>query len=224
MPDSNAPGSKTCAVRALLYAEDPYENPRLTYPEDLQGWGSYDAVFKTVIEEVRPKLIVEVGTWKGASAVHMATLCKAAGLQSEIVCVDTWLGNWQHWSRREGIGSRVDLHLINGFPTLYFQFLSNVLARGQSDVITPLPLPSVAAAKLFQHYSLKPDVVYIDGDHEYESVNIDLRLWSLVLAPGGVLFGDDHDWPGVNRAVTELVANGGWDLKLERNKFRLRKT
>ena len=59
----------------------------------------------------------------------MAQICRELGLEAEIVCVDTWLGNWQHWSRTEGVGSRVDLRLVNGYPNLYFQFLSNVVSQ-----------------------------------------------------------------------------------------------
>jgi acetyltransferase-like isoleucine patch superfamily enzyme len=209
-------------VRDMLFDQDPYKDPVYVLPEDLQGWGSSDPIFKTIIDAAKPNLIVEIGTWKGASAVHMAALCKAIGLPCEIVCVDTWLGNWQHWSRRDGIGSRSDLRLVSGYPMLYFQFLSNVLAQGHNDIITPLPLPSVAAVKLFEHHGLKPDVIYVDGDHEYESVSTDLRLWSAVLASQGVIFGDDCDWPGVKRAVSEFADTGRWDLQLIGNKFCLR--
>jgi hypothetical protein len=41
---------------------------------DLQGWASTHPIFEKTIETLRPELIVEVGTWKGASAVHMAKL------------------------------------------------------------------------------------------------------------------------------------------------------
>ena len=45
-----------------------------------------------VIADVKPKLIVEVGTWKGASAIYMAKICRKLELNTEIVCIDTWLG------------------------------------------------------------------------------------------------------------------------------------
>lgn len=210
-------------VRRALYAEDPYADLPHRYPKDLQGWGSEAPIFRSVLAELKPRLIVEVGTWKGGSAVHMAAICRELKLPAEIVCIDTWLGNWQHWSRAEGVGSRGDLRIHNGMPRLYWQFMSNVVEMGMQDIITPLPLTGVAGAKLFAHMKLRPDIVYIDGDHEYESVRFDLALWLDVLAPGGVLIGDDYDWPGVRRAVTELVAQGGLEMQAERNKFTLRR-
>ena len=71
--------------------------------------GSDHSVFRRALSEIRPSLIVEVGSWKGASAIHMADLARELDLAAEIVCIDTWLGNWQHWTRKSGPGSREDL-------------------------------------------------------------------------------------------------------------------
>ena len=164
---------------------------------------------------MKPSLIVEVGTWKGASAIHMAKICCRLRLDAEIVCVDTWLGNWQHWARTNGVGSRDDLRLKNGFPSLYQQFLTNVLIEKMDAVITPLPLTSMAAVKLLTHYGLKPDIVYIDGDHGYEAAISDLRGWLPQLSEGGVLIGDDYMFPGVQQAVTELAAEPRWEAEID---------
>lgn len=210
-------------VRSLLFDQDPYVALERTFPVDMQGWASTEPVFRALIEELKPKLIVEVGTWKGASAIHMAGICKELGLGAEIVCVDTWLGNWQHWSRKDGVGSRADLKLVNGYPTLYFQFLSNVVASGFQSVITPLPLTGIAGAKLLAHHAVSPDLIYIDGDHEYESVIADLQAWTALAPPHGVVLGDDYNWPGVRRAVAEIVAEGRWRMELAGGKFVLRR-
>jgi predicted O-methyltransferase YrrM len=209
-------------VRSLLFERDPYVGLEQLRPEDMQGWGSDHAVFRRVLSEVRPSLIVEVGSWKGASAIHMADLVKELGLPAEIVCIDTWLGNWQHWTRKSGPGSRDDLRLMNGFPMLYFQFLSNVVHRKADGIITPFPITSIAAVNLFRNYRLAPEVIYIDGDHEYESVILDLRAWLPLLAPGGVLIGDDFGWPGVRRAAEEVVSEGKWAAEIDGNKFVMR--
>jgi predicted O-methyltransferase YrrM len=57
------------------------------------------------------------------------------------------------------------------------------------------------------------DWVYVDGDHTYESVRIDLELYRAKVRPGGILAGDDYGtegwWQaGVTRSVNELVATG----------------
>lgn len=221
-PSKNEDTKKNLQVRKLLYSEDPYVNIPFSYPKDLQGWDSEHDIFFETIASVKPKLIVEVGTWKGASAMHMAFVCRRLGLEAEIVCVDTWLGNWQHWSRREGgVGSQSDLKIYNGMPRLYYQFLSNVVHCGYEDMVTPLPLTGVAGAKLFEHLKLTPDIIYVDGDHEYESVLFDLRLWIKQLAPGGVLIGDDYTWPSVKRAVGEIMSAENLRIQVVGQKFTL---
>jgi acetyltransferase-like isoleucine patch superfamily enzyme len=209
-------------VRSLLFSEDPYAGFDIALPRDIQGWDSENPLFGKVIADVKPKLIVEIGTWKGASAIHMAKICRELQLDVEIICIDTWLGNWQHWARTSGIGSRIDLRLKNGFPCLYQQFLTNVLIEKMDAVITPLPLTSMAAVKLFIHHSVRPDVIYIDGDHEYEAAISDLRGWLPQLAEAGVLIGDDYMFPGVQRAVTEIDAEQQWKVDVIGNKFLFR--
>jgi hypothetical protein len=103
--------------------------------------------------------------------------------------------------------------------------MSNVTELGHDDVITPLPLTGTAGAKLFTSYDLHPDVVYIDGDHEYESVVMDLRMWLERLSETGALIGDDYGWPGVRRAVNEILADAqNFALETHGNKFTLQRT
>lgn len=193
-------------VRDLVFRQDsPYTGFETNPAEvDLQGWDSEHSVFETHIRSLRPSTIIEVGTWKGGSAVNMATLAQSLGLDTEVVCVDTWLGNWQHWARDTGAGSVADLKLRNGFPQLYYTFLNNVSCRGLQDSITPLPLPAYSAFKFLAHQNVKAQIIYIDGDHEYDAVHLDIRCYWQLLADDGVLICDDIRWPGVRQAVREL--------------------
>lgn len=202
--------ARTYVARPCIFQQnDPYDGFTEYRPLDLQGWGSLDPMFADLLTQLRPRLIAEIGTWKGASAIHQAEISRKLGFDCEIVCVDTWLGNWQHRARPTGEGSISDLCLKSGYPMLYYQFLSNVILSGVDDIITPLPLPSLSAVKLFEHYKLRPNLVYIDADHEYESVSQDLPVWFERLAPGGILCGDDFTWPGVERAVKEFSDRTG---------------
>jgi len=49
------------------------------------------------------------------------------------------------------------------------------------------------------------DLLFIDGDHRYEAVAADLRLWLPSVKPGGVVAMHDIDSPGVRRAFDEAV-------------------
>ena len=176
-------------VRSKLFGEhDPYANFNVGR-YDLQGWASTSDAFEKCINDIKPKLIVEVGTWKGASAVHMARTCLKSYDDFEIVCIDTFLGSVEHWT---GISPYLPKSsLMFGRAPLYEQFLSNVMHRGYQDWITPLPIDSLNAAHILMTMEFKPDLIYIDAGHEYYSVKHDLYMYSQVLRTGGYIIGDD---------------------------------
>ncbi len=173
-------------VRNLLFKDhDPYKDLELR-GLDMQGWSSTDAVFKKIIDQVKPSLIIEVGSWKGASAIHMASLAKEHNPDVEIVCVDTWLGSVEHWDKFAN-----DLKLKNGRLNIYEQFLSNIVHKELQDTITPFPIDSSNAYEWFKNKSIKADLIYIDAGHEYAAVRADLIAYSQILKDGGYLLGDD---------------------------------
>lgn len=167
---------------------------------DLQGWHSTDPIFKKLINEVRPKRIIEVGSWKGASALHMASLTKE--LQTCIYCVDTWLGGVDHL-----LSEKPQDHIPKkeGYPQLYYQFLHNVKESGFGERIFPIPASSCAAAIYLKQKGIKADLIYIDGDHTTHGCLLDIILYQDCLAEGGVMFGDDWAWPTVRSAVTQYL-------------------
>jgi hypothetical protein len=204
---------KTTTIRGRIHQVDPYAGFNVEdYPEDRQGWGSYHPVFAAVLKRLTPKLIIELGSWKGASAIHMAGLCRDMAKQCEVVCVDTWLGSQANYMRPIDEFYR-SLRHVNGFPSLYYTFLGNVKRAGFADVITPLPLPSQLAAQVLRHYGAKADMIYIDAAHDYASVKGDLESYWPLLTENGVLIGDDYvQWPGVTKAANEFAGEMGRPL------------
>lgn len=51
----------------------------------------------------------------------------------------------------------------------------------------------------------KVDLVFIDADHSYNGVSRDIQMYRTKISKNGMLTGHDIDYPGVNRAVNELV-------------------
>jgi len=168
-----------------------YENLDLL-PLDLQGWNGDKPIFKELINEVRPTTIVEIGTWKGQSAINMGKICKELGLQTKIYCIDTWLGSLEFWHGLNDTKER-DLMLKNGYPNVYYQFLSNVVHSGLQDVIIPVPLPSSIGIKLLYQLNIKPELIYIDGSHDYNDVTNDLEsVYKYLVYKDDIVFGDDY--------------------------------
>ena len=195
-------------LAALLHDVSPYEgfDPD-AYAPDLQGWGSDDPIFRELIAAIRPKVIIEVGTWKGASAIHMARVAEELGLDTRIICVDTWLGSPEHFLAQQP-GWRESLLLRNGFPHLYFTFLANVVRSGLSERIIPLPSTSENAAVILRARRIAAELVYIDAAHEEEPAYRDFRLYWDLLSPDGVLLGDDYiAWEGVTRAANRFAVD-----------------
>lgn len=190
---------------------------------DLQGWGSEHPMFQYVIETYKPRLIIEIGTWKGASLMQMAKLTERVGVDAQFICIDTWLGsNAMLWLGEE---YRQSLMLEGGYPTMYRQFIRNIVDRGISDRVFPLPMTSSAAYHLLKRLGVQPDAVYIDAGHEEEEVAIDLNHYFDLLRPGGVMFGDDYSpgWPGVIAAVNKFVAKQLLPLSTAPGKFLVHK-
>jgi len=190
---------------------------------DLQGWGSTHPIFAIVIQAQKPLIVVEVGTWKGASVIHMAKIASKLGLATKFICVDTWLGsNVTLWISDE---YRKMLMLRHGYPTMFRQFIRNITGEGVADSVFPLPMTSSAAYHLLKRLSVFPDVTYIDAGHEEEEVYRDLALYYDLLKPGGVIFGDDYmqPWPGVIAAVNRFCAEKRVLLNSGTGKFMFKK-
>ena len=195
-----------------------YNNLELL-PEDLQGWNGNSGVFHRLIAEINPTRIIEVGTWKGQSAINMAQYCKDINLQTDIICVDTWLGAMEFWGELKDTPER-NLLLKNGYPQIYYQFLSNVVHRGLESYIQPFPTTSLIAARFFKKENITSKLIYLDASHDYEDILIDLKNYYPLLEENSILFGDDYfAWPGVKKAVDEFVSDNNLNLTIEENNF-----
>lgn len=211
-------------LTALFHAQSPYAGfDASRHPHDPQGWGSNHPIFRTLVAELRPKLIVEVGSWKGASAIHLAGLAREFGLDCPVVCIDTWLGSSEH-ILGERPAWRESLRSLHGFPQLYYTFLGNVVRAGHANRIIPLPCPSDTGAIVLRAKGLAADLIYIDAAHEEAAVYRDLADYWPLLAPGGALVGDDFaNYPGVRAAALRFALEIGLAIEDHDAKFVLRK-
>jgi hypothetical protein len=134
----------------------------------------------------------------------MASRLRDLEIDGVVIAVDTWLGAWDHWVHDEWFR---ELGLLDPARGIFATFLTNVRSAGLEDYIVPLPLDSINAAQVLNHFNVFPDVVHIDAGHDHAAVLADIRQWWPLLKPGGLLIGDDYragnDWPGVKRAFDD---------------------
>lgn len=165
----------------------------------VKGWGSNGAVFENLIRRVKPRTIVEVGTFLGASALHMAELTRRLGLETQILCIDDFRG----WA---GFRDRFkNIAMVNGDVLLYYQFLQNVVTFNQTESVLPVPFSSGSALMQLCEWGVWADLVAIDAGHDFFSAWSDINRGYRILRPGGVIFGHDYFTAADNRGVRRAV-------------------
>ena len=92
---------------------------------------------------------------------------------------------------------------ITGIDTKISQFYTDAVAEKYGGRLQALQGLSYDVADTIPDNSA--DLVFIDADHSYEAVRKDIIKFTPKLRPDGILCGHDIDYPGVNRAVNELV-------------------
>lgn len=153
-------------------------------------------------------VVIEVGAWRGGSAIAIADALKGAfpGAKLNVVSVDTWLGAPEFWfeccyfTADRGGG----LQRKHGYPSVFYNFTRNLKLAGHSDVSAPLPLSSLQAVDVLHHWGVQAQAIYIDGAHKKEPAYEDMRHYWRLLEPGGILFGDDASNPGVFSAIVDF--------------------
>lgn len=155
--------------------------------EDIHGWfGIYgQEVYRMAVQSAPDNgVFVEVGCYKGRSCVFLAVELANSGKVYEHHCVDHWQGSDDFPpEEREAV------------PLSYEDFKRNM--AGFPHKVHKMA--SVDAAATFADRSV--DFVMIDASHDETSVTQDIAAWWPKVKPGGVMAGDDYQWPGVMAAA-----------------------
>lgn len=187
-------------------------------PEELQGWNGDSPLFFELIEKVKPKTIVEVGSWKGLSTVNMAKSCQKLNLDTKIYCVDTWEGSLEFPLNQELYGDTWSNEKV------FDKFMSNLHHNGVLEIVTPIKSLSKDAEVPMA------DLIYIDGDHTYEGVYADITKYWNNLNESGIMFGDDFFLIvsggrkdgyecGVSKGVEEFCRKNNLNFQTHYNNF-----
>jgi predicted O-methyltransferase YrrM len=160
----------------------------LAEPARIPGWFNHGVEILALIEQHRPKVCVELGTWQGASAIPVArTIARWGGT---LTCVDTWAGELN-----EDGGSDAGKS-----PIMLLSCARAIVEAGVGANVRLIPAMTGDAA----HFWSEPiDFLYVDADHSLEGVRADLVGWYPHVRSGGLIVGDDYEhprYPGVKHA------------------------
>jgi predicted O-methyltransferase YrrM len=156
----------------------------------IEGWlCGYQIPLMWVIFSTLEGKAIEVGCWKGrATYAFKSNIPKD---QFELFCVDPFLGSAEHKDSLQGASTRAD-------------FEKNLKDSGILDSISVIEKYSADAAKDFEDNSL--DLIFIDAEHDYENVKLDILSWTPKLKSGGIIFGHDYPDPKIENAGFEGLA------------------
>ncbi len=145
------------------------------------------AVWDQLIPQVRPKKILEIGSYEGASVCYLIDKLAKDG-ELEIHCIDSWEGGIEHISAgismnaietrfRSNIGlaveraaKPVDMHIHKGFSDFC---LARLVAEDKTNYF---------------------DMIYIDGSHQAADVLYDAVVAFKLLKVDGLMVFDDYLW------------------------------
>jgi predicted O-methyltransferase YrrM len=160
------------------------ERDALTMP----GWFNHGVKILELVDQVRPVVCVELGTWLGASAIPVARVIRRWG--GTLTCVDTWAGD---------VHPSDDVQRPSA-PWMLVSCARHLMDAGVGASVRLIPSTTRDAAAT---WTTPIDWLYIDADHRYEAVVADLEAWVPHVKPGGMILGDDYGhrhFPGVERA------------------------
>jgi predicted O-methyltransferase YrrM len=135
---------------------------------------------------------LEIGLGYGISSLH---ICE--GL----------LGNASEATARH---VAIDPYQARRFSDCGLQFLDEA---GVAEMVEHLAEESQIALPRLLGEGRSFNFAFIDGNHRFDGVFVDLYYLGRLVLPGGIILLDDYQLPGVARAATFFVSNLGWTLE-----------
>lgn len=93
--------------------------------------------------------------------------------------------------------------------------IANLEEAGVRDLVDLIVERSETALPRLLSEGRSFDLAFIDGNHRFEGVFLDLVFCGKLVTPGAVVFADDAQLPAVRRAARFCVANLGWTIEDE---------
>ncbi len=155
----------------------------LQYPD---AWVGHLPFAAWVIQELSPKIFVELGTHSGNSYFSFCQSVIEAGISTKCYAVDTWQGDEHAEKYGEEIFAKVNAHNQE-----HYAGFSRLLRMLFDDAVAYFAAESI-------------ELLHIDGLHTYVAVRHDFETWLPKLAPGAVVIFHDTNVRKKNFGVWKL--------------------
>jgi predicted O-methyltransferase YrrM len=156
-----------------------------TFPSDIRGWLSEEEG-RALADLARGKRVLEIGSFCGKSTICMAQVAEG------VTCIDPF-----------------DARATSETGDTLAEFNVNVDRYGLLHKVNALRGPTSEVAPTLESDSF--DLVFIDGDHSFEAVGLDISHAERLLVPGGLIAFHDFDRPidvQVTAAVKAYLSRG----------------
>lgn len=170
-----------------------------------KGW-----LMAALVIREKPATVVEVGVYRGRSAISQALAIKKNGT-GILYAIDAW----EAAPTQAGVGVPAAEHWWrdNDFEADYNTFLDEVRKRGLDPWVEVLRDESQEAVKMF-YPAPCVDILHVDGCHGEESALADVTAWLPKMKPGSFVWLDDVDWESVRPAYryveSRAIPVGNW--------------
>jgi len=128
-------------------------------PDFFSAWHGHVSFGHWVVQEAKPRKIVELGTHNGVSFASFCNAVKKCSLDAKCFAIDTWQGDEHAGAYGEEVFSNLEK-----FQRQYFPDISTLVRSYFDD-----------ACRAFENGSI--DLLHIDGLHTYEAVKHDFETW-----------------------------------------------
>lgn len=151
--------------------------------------------------------IVEVGSYMGRSTICIARGSKSGG-KMIVYSVDPHNGGGTTpdptWRDSYDPGTPEKKYYINTGIT-FPAFKDRLVKCKVDDIVIPLVNYSELAYKAGWNGPI--EMLFIDGEHRYNYVKMDLEMWGKHVISGGIIIFHDSGHPGVKKLLDEMILN-----------------
>jgi predicted O-methyltransferase YrrM len=163
-----SPSPAANALGAFPWAED-------LFPQLLKSpwWIGHIPFAFELVARLRPRVLVELGTYSGSSFAAFCQAMQACGVEGRCYGIDLWEG---------------DVHMGKFDETLYRE-IAGYLAERYPHIATLVRKEFNAASSDFTDGSI--DLLHIDGTHTFEAVSNDFYTWLPKMSERGVVLFHD---------------------------------